>query len=509
MSPDKQNNLKPTTSAEHILPNVVLLTLDAFNYRLLMENLERLPHFKQLRNRSVCFENAFSVGPSTPFAFPGIIAGVYPYHFGAGINKHVEPIYSVLRNHGYRTAFINEANALLSPFFDYDRDMDHQEHFLNLSHDNVDREMAGLYLKKGEYKTGKGYFKISFKILDRIRFKNNMLAKKARSLFYIYRFVKLCLTHNTNSLAQRSKLYHEFRGEILRFINNEFQSPQFLWMHTIINHLPYFPVDSAFSEGEINRLNYRGLARLVNRKNGERLKLLYIDSMKRTDDLLGAIIGALENKNFFCNTLLAVTADHGEEFMEEGYLGHEDGSSSDRLLHVPLMFCWPNKLAPKNITMPVSTMDIAATISDLLGLKAPETNRGISQKAALFGTQDDITDPAKWQRPIFSEAWERGGLLDKKPGQESQRKTFTVRRGRYKLKLIQSRSVKGTIKEEAELRDWIEDKDLNRENEILIYQGLRQMLEKHISEEGDFATAINNKAEKRRIKNIAVKLNKL
>ena len=86
------------------LPNVILITLDAFNYELFIENIEILPNLKELKEHSVFFENAFSIGPSTFFSFPGIMASVYPYHFGIGIDRNVEAIDGVLKDCGYNTA---------------------------------------------------------------------------------------------------------------------------------------------------------------------------------------------------------------------------------------------------------------------------------------------------------------------------------------------------------------------------------------------------------------------
>ena len=88
--------------------NVILITLDDFSYELFMENLESLPNLKALKRDSVFFENAFSIGPTTHFAFPGIVASVYPYHFGIGIDKNTIAVDEVLKKHGYNTAFINE-----------------------------------------------------------------------------------------------------------------------------------------------------------------------------------------------------------------------------------------------------------------------------------------------------------------------------------------------------------------------------------------------------------------
>ena len=102
---------------------------------------------KELKNKCVFFENAFSIGPATFFSFPGIIGGVYPYHFGIGMDKNIKAIDDVLKDYGYTTALINESNALLTPFFGYGKNIDYQKHFLNLSHADVDRRLGDTFLK--------------------------------------------------------------------------------------------------------------------------------------------------------------------------------------------------------------------------------------------------------------------------------------------------------------------------------------------------------------------------
>ena len=100
MIPDNSQDISkssaPKANKENNLPNVILITLDAFNYELFIKNLEILPNMKELKNKSVFFENAFSIGPSTFFSFPGIIGSVYPYHFGIGIDKNIKSIDDIL-----------------------------------------------------------------------------------------------------------------------------------------------------------------------------------------------------------------------------------------------------------------------------------------------------------------------------------------------------------------------------------------------------------------------------
>ena len=489
--------------------NVILLTLDAFNYELFVENLEILPNMKELKNKCVFLENAFSIGPSTFFSFPGIIGGVYPYHFGIGIDKNIKAIDDVLKDYGYNTALINESNALLTPFFGYGKNIDYQKHFLNLSHAAVDRRLGDTFLK-GDDKIAKNHRKQAriikrfYKKLDKKWIKNY-----GKYFFGIYKFLGLYLTNNTENFKERKKLYDAFRNEILEFINDRFKRPQFLWIHTIINHLPYFPLENTdkFNVKEINYLNYRGLSGFVNPKICERLKFLYIESMKRTDTLIGDIIGALRINGLLDDMILVITADHGEEFMEEGYFGHAPESSSDRLLHVPLMFYCPNMLKQKSVSVPVSTMDIPSTIADLLGLRIPDSNRGVSLKEILLNTPEKSKGYQKfWQRPIFSGAWDTEGLLDRNPGYKSDKKIFTVRKGRYKLKIIQEKKNENTVMEKFDLVNWVNNEKLDIKSNNQILEELLHLLYNHIYNEAVFAKYLCNKAEKQRIKKALSKM---
>ena len=509
-SKDTSKPSAPKANKENTLPNVILITLDAFNYELFAKNLEILPSMKELKNKCVFFENAFSIGPSTSFSFPGIIGGVYPYHFGIGIDKNIKAIDDVLKDYGYNTALINESNALLTPFFGYGKNIDYQKHFLNVSHADVDRRLEDTFLKGGDDKIAKNHRKQA-RLIKRIykKLDNKWIKNYGKYFLGIYKFLGLYLTDNTENFKERKKLYDAFRNEILDFIDDRFKRPQFLWIHTIVNHIPYFPPENTdkFNVREINYLNYRVLSGFVNPKICERLKFLYIESMKRTDTLLGDIIGALRINGLLDDTILVITADHGEEFMEEGYFGHAPESSSDRLLHVPLMFYCSNMLKPKSISVPVSTIDIPSTIADLLGLRIPDSNMGVSLKEILLNTPEKSKEYQKlWQRPIFSEAWDTEGLLDKNPGYKSDKKIFTVRKGQYKLKIIQERKNENTIMEKFDLVNWINNEKLDIKSNNQIFEELRYLLHSHIHEEAVFAKYIRNKGEEQRIKKALSKM---
>ena len=83
-------------------------------------------------------------------------------------------------------------------------------------------------------------------------------------------------------------------------------------------------------------------------------------------------------------TLLVVTSDHGEEFLEHGRLQH-GGAVFDEALRVPLIFWSPPTIpAGRRIDTPVSIVDVAPTLLDLVGLEVPAGLDGRSLRRALL-----------------------------------------------------------------------------------------------------------------------------
>jgi arylsulfatase A-like enzyme len=501
--------LMPEESRRKGMPlNIILITLDAFSYELFIDNIDNLPNLKALINNSAFFENAFSVGPSTFFAFPGIIASVYPYNFGIGIDRNVKAIDEVLKNYGYNTASVNEWNPLLTPYFGYCINTDYQRHLIDQCESEADRGLVDVVLDK----RGVTEDKRQQKQFSRLK---NMLIRLYRAIdirlvkapidycLGAYRFYKLYVTGKKATINGSEKIYQQFRTDALGFINERFVSPQFLWIHTIINHLPYLPRlnNSIFSESEINRINNKGLAVFMDKATSKKLKILHAESMKTTDDFIGDIINALSSKGFLDNSIIVVTADHGEEFLEEGYWGHSPESSSDRLLRVPLMFYCPSLLQPSMITVPVSTLDILPTLCELTDIQIPDTCRGLSLKGVLLGSGDDSTKLRKFlQRPHFSEAWETNGMLDRSPGFLSGKRIFTVRENEYKLKILQKLKQGGQVVERLELFDWQTTKELDLNAHIQVIDRLKNLLDQHMHNEEIFAKQTGSRAEKQRIR---------
>lgn len=100
------------------------------------------------------------------------------------------------------------------------------------------------------------------------------------------------------------------------------------------------------------------------------------------DDRLRRLLRRLERAGHLRETLLVVTADHGEEFAEHGGLLHRQPYAEVR--EVPLLMIWPGRL-PRGaaVEAPVGLVDLAPTVLDLAGLPPLPRTQGVSLRPLL------------------------------------------------------------------------------------------------------------------------------
>lgn len=105
----------------------------------------------------------------------------------------------------------------------------------------------------------------------------------------------------------------------------------------------------------------------LNKENVLPLFNKYKNSIYFDDYLTGKIISSLRTLKKLNNTVVIITADHGEAFFEKGYYGHNH-SYSDEEIKVPLIFYIPGS-KPKDLYHKTSHLDIVPTILNMLTVK--------------------------------------------------------------------------------------------------------------------------------------------
>lgn len=89
------------------------------------------------------------------------------------------------------------------------------------------------------------------------------------------------------------------------------------------------------------------------------------------DRALGDLVDGLAARGRLESTLLVVTADTGTEFLEHGGLG-AGWTLHDEVLHVPLVFHAPGRLAAARVATAVSLVDVVPSVLALCGLAPGE-----------------------------------------------------------------------------------------------------------------------------------------
>jgi arylsulfatase A-like enzyme len=157
--------------------------------------------------------------------------------------------------------------------------------------------------------------------------------------------------------------------------------PAFLYLHTIHPHNPYDPPEpfrSRFTAGIPSTIDgstqtladIRQHRREVTDADRRRLRGLYAASLAYNDAELAGFLRGLAAWAPPAETLVAFTADHGEEHFEHGGVLHGYTLYQEQL-HIPLILWAPGRLQPAVVREPTTTLDLHSTLLELAALQAP------------------------------------------------------------------------------------------------------------------------------------------
>ena len=119
------------------------------------------------------------------------------------------------------------------------------------------------------------------------------------------------------------------------------------------------------------------------------LTAYYYGAVTCTDDLIGDLMDALDQNGVADNTIVVLSADHGE------LLGNHGTYNKDRLyeeaIRVPMIYRYPNGFRPAETSAQVaSNVDIAPTVLDACGLAVPDHMQGQSLLPVMRGERASL-----------------------------------------------------------------------------------------------------------------------
>ena len=362
--------------------NVILMVLDtvrAESLGLYGYARDTSPNLASLASRGILFDRAFSTAPWTAPSHASLFTGRWPHELSIGWDRPLDRSYptlaEVLASRGYATAGFVANTTYCSYETGLDRGFDHYEDY--------DVTIRGVLLCSS-------------------------LVERTLNFAHKHPALARWLGDDGRSSGDRkdaARINRDFLGWLDG--RGRDSSPFFAFLNFYDAHHPYLSPDpgsgAAFGRKPGSAREFRLLKTWWERdKQGikpddvELARDSYDRCIAYLDGQLGLLFGDLDRRGILENSVVIVTADHGEHLGERRLFGH--GCSVYRPeLHVPLLIVAPGVVPEgRRIERPVSLRDVPSTVLDAIGAAgaSPFPGRSLARtwdgKEGLDGLSDVV-----------------------------------------------------------------------------------------------------------------------
>ncbi|MFT5153218.1 MAG: arylsulfatase A-like enzyme, partial [Planctomycetota bacterium] len=178
--------------------------------------------------------------------------------------------------------------------------------------------------------------------------------------------------------------------ESLAWIEKHVDERFFLYLHLVDPHAPYLPEDDLPLEGSLDEgvsLNglYDGtvkrgmmsgdMSRTELEMISEKAERMYFGEVASVDRQIGVIVERLQSLGLSDKTVIAITSDHGEEFLEHDLIGHVN-QLFEESVRIPLILAGPGVPQGERVEAPVENRHIGATLLSLADIPGDKDFEG-------------------------------------------------------------------------------------------------------------------------------------
>lgn len=394
--------------------NVILILVDALRadhlpcygyYR------NTAPHICELAKEGILFKNAFSQSANTFPSHMSIFTSLYPSSHGVKnifkdkLDENILTLPQILKLYDYTTIWFG---PLEDPALDFEAGFGR----------GIDKKMNPVF------RNNKCNNSELFMWLENQK-------KEGNKFFMFYHTYQVHVPYTpkvnlfNNNFNTRQNLYYQFYKKQLESVKEQFyKDPERFFSilnisddnlkKRIIN--PTFWDSDNISEYSVIWENTKSLQKErillpefeifwegINKSDADEIAYvtsLYDSEIVYADICLNEFFDKLKEEGFYDKTIILVTADHGEEFME-----HEDIDHSqlyDEVVHVPLILKIP-KSKKMEIDKLIESVDIMPTIISLLGIPLPFYVQGKN----LLNNEDKTFIYSEWNNKnlLRSKRW--------------------------------------------------------------------------------------------------------
>ncbi|MCP4250202.1 MAG: sulfatase-like hydrolase/transferase [bacterium] len=396
-------------------PNIIWIVWDtvrADRMSLYGHGKPTTPFLEKWAKGARVFDNCVSISATTVPSHASMFTGLLPTEHGVFNNDPLADglttVAELLGDSGYRT-YLFAANPYISELFDF--------------HQGFDR---------AERPTDPKYFK------DAVRIVRSKIQPQDRSHNLTKRIQEVLQQGKVGGWPLKACGELAQRGVEEWLADSDSERPFFIFLNYMEAHRPYVPAETyrrkmmtpqqVEASYQVDRTWDRIWAYTFglgdySRQEIELIAATYDASVAELDALLENLLTSLESAGRLENTVVILTADHGEQLGEHHMLDHQF-SLYEPLLDVPLVIHYPKKFEPGRDGRPVMNLDLFPTVLELAGLDPPvdSARPGVSLTAPVENRTrlaeypmpqeraiDNIKeknpdlDPSRWRRQL--RAW--------------------------------------------------------------------------------------------------------
>lgn len=410
--------------------NILLITLD--QWRADHVGPRHTPHLDALSKEATRFDRHFSQAYPCGPARASLLTGLYPHKHrvvnnGVPLDARHPTLFGELRKAGYRPTLFGYTDVTLDPRGKAEADPDNGDEenvCTGLSVDTLLTERAGPWLAD---LTAKGHAAIDpaggrLGVIRRNRFDApaSFDAADSEAAFLTNRFLGwLSVVGETQFCAHVSFIaphppfvapapFHQMVSPDdvdmpLRGATPDVEANQ----HPLMRALLASVSTSDFAPGSSGLSQEQDLATI------RQVRAIYAGMVRQADEQLGRIFQALRDSGRWDDTVVIVTADHGEQLFDHWLLGKT--GYFDQSAHIPLIVRDPRAASDggrgRRINAFTESIDVMPTLLALAGLDMPANLDGHSLLPWCAGERPaDWRDAAHWSfdfRDIATQAMER------------------------------------------------------------------------------------------------------
>jgi arylsulfatase A-like enzyme len=357
-------------------PNVVLVVMDTVRAdHLSLYGYERgtSPQLARFARRGVRFAEARSTAPWTLPSHASLFTGRWPHELSAGfggpLDGAVPTLAEFLRDHGYATGGFVANTLYCSAESGLGRGFNRYE----------DHEVSASGVLYASAIGQRFLARVGPFLARRVKAANTALRGALRG-----GEAKLAPHRPNKPYKDASRI----NRDALAWIDAQAGRPFFAFLNYFDAHTPYLlPKGQGrhFGKAPATREDFELLNDFwsldktkVTEPTVELARDAYDDCVAYLDEQLGRLVDELDRRGLLRNTVVIVTADHGEELGEHGLYGHASSLYRPEI-HVPLVIVGPSGVpGDRVVAEPVSLRRIPATVVDLLHLSDPSPFPGSS-----------------------------------------------------------------------------------------------------------------------------------